>query len=71
MNGERTKHIDIKYCFITDTIEKGTVKLQWIPSREQQADIFYEGIGCANIFGIARTFNDTLKFTKNFFAENC
>jgi hypothetical protein len=37
---QRTKHVDVKYHFITDTMERGIVKLQWIPTVEQQADIF-------------------------------
>ena len=52
VKGERTKHIDIKYCFITDTIEKGTVMLQWIPSREQQADIFMKALDAQTFLGL-------------------
>jgi hypothetical protein len=40
VKGEKTKHVDIKYHFITETIERGDVVLKWIPSSEQQADIF-------------------------------
>jgi hypothetical protein len=40
VKGERTKHVDVKYYFITETVESGKVKLQWIPTKEQQADIF-------------------------------
>jgi len=45
VKGERTKHIDIKYHFITDTIDKQTVKLQWIPTQQQEADIFTKPLG--------------------------
>jgi hypothetical protein len=40
IKGERTKHVDVKYHFITETVERGDVKLRWIPTAEQQADIF-------------------------------
>jgi len=45
VKGERTKHIDIKYHFITDTIDKQKVKLQWIPTQQQEADIFTKPLG--------------------------
>ena len=40
IKGERTKHVAVKYAFITDSIESGAVRLKWIPTREQLADIF-------------------------------
>ena len=30
IRGERTKHVDVKYCFITETIESGTVQLKCV-----------------------------------------
>lgn len=44
IKSERTKHIDVKYHFVTDTIEQQQVKLQWIPTAEQQADIFTKAL---------------------------
>ncbi|HVW99086.1 MAG TPA: Ty1/Copia family ribonuclease HI, partial [Candidatus Babeliaceae bacterium] len=42
-NGElisqRTKHIDIRYHFIREHIDNGTVKIEWVESKEQLADI--------------------------------
>ena len=40
IKGERTKHVDVKYHFITETVESGAVQLKWLPTTEQQADIF-------------------------------
>jgi len=40
VKSDRTKHVDVKYHFITQTVEEGAVKLKWIPTTEQQADIF-------------------------------
>ena len=36
----RTKHIDIRHHFIRDHVEKGDVKLEWIETHDQIADIF-------------------------------
>jgi len=44
VKSDRTKHVDIKYHFITQTVEEGAVKLQWIPTAEQQADIFTKAL---------------------------
>ena len=44
IKGDRTKHVDIKYHFITETVERGDVTLKWIPTTEQQADIFTKAL---------------------------
>jgi hypothetical protein len=44
VKGERTKHVDVKYHFITETVESGVVQLQWIPTLQQQADIFTKAL---------------------------
>jgi len=44
IKGERTKHVDVKYHFITETIENGSIQLKWIPTGEQQADIFTKAL---------------------------
>lgn len=40
----RTKHIDVRYHFITDVLERGDVQLKWVPTTEQQADIFTKAL---------------------------
>ena len=45
IKSERTKHIDIKYHFVTDEVEKGNVRLQWIPTTEQLADVLTKALG--------------------------
>lgn len=37
-SGERRKHIDIQHHFVKDNVDKGIVKIQWVPSHEQLAD---------------------------------
>jgi hypothetical protein len=44
VKGERTKHVDVKYHFVTETVERGDVRLKWIPTAEQQADIFTKAL---------------------------
>lgn len=44
IKGERTKHVDIKYHFVTETVERGDVELKWVPTTEQQADIFTKAL---------------------------
>lgn len=41
---ERSKHIDIKYRFITDVIERGRQELKWISTLQQQADILTKAL---------------------------
>lgn len=42
--GERTKHVDVKYHFVTESVESGKVKLQWVASSDQQADILTKAL---------------------------
>ena len=44
VKGERTKHIDIRYKFVTEVVENGIIDLQWIPTTEQQADILTKAL---------------------------
>ena len=38
--GKRTRHIDARYHFIRDYVEDGTVKILFVKSEENVADIF-------------------------------
>jgi hypothetical protein len=44
VKGERTKHVDVKYHFVTETIDRGDVQLKWVPSAAQHADIFTKAL---------------------------
>ena len=39
---DRSNHIDLKYHYSRDILQKGVVKLQYISTDEQVADIFTE-----------------------------
>ena len=41
----RTKHIDIKYHFIREQVDNGTVEIIFIHSEENNADIFTKNVG--------------------------
>jgi hypothetical protein len=36
---DKSKHIEIKYQYIRDMVEKGAVKLQYVATNEQVADV--------------------------------
>ena len=42
---DRVKHIDIRHFFIRDDIRDGCVKMQWISTQNQMADIFTKTLG--------------------------
>ncbi len=42
---QRTKHIDVKYHFIREALEKGIVEIKRVDSKENIADIFTKPLG--------------------------
>jgi hypothetical protein len=36
---ERTKHIDLKYHFVKDHVQHGTIKLRYLPTGDMVADM--------------------------------
>jgi ribonuclease HI len=40
----RSKHIDIRYHFIREVVKRGEVELNWIGTKDQQADINTKGL---------------------------
>ena len=38
LSGKRTKHIKVRYFFITDQISKGEVRDEWCPTKDMVAD---------------------------------
>lgn len=45
VKSEQTKHIDIKYQYVTDEVKKGNIELQWISTTQQLADILTKALG--------------------------
>lgn len=45
VKSDRTKHVDVKYHHITDTVDKGHVQLEWVSTDKQQADIMTKALG--------------------------
>ena len=41
----RTKHIDVRYHFIREYIVDGTVEIIFVPSKNNDADIFTKNMG--------------------------
>jgi hypothetical protein len=41
---EKTKHVAVKYHFICEKIKSGLIKVKYIPSADQQADILTKGL---------------------------
>ena len=39
-SGKRTKHINIRYFFVTDRIQKGDVEVEWCPTADMTGDFF-------------------------------
>ena len=39
-SGKRTKHISIRYFFVTDRINKGDVSVAWCPTDDMTGDFF-------------------------------
>jgi len=37
-SSKRTKHINVRYFFITDRISKGEVRVEWCPTKDMVAD---------------------------------
>ena len=44
LKSERTKHIDIKWHFVTDAIANKIVDVVWVPTNKQDADIFTKAL---------------------------
>eukprot|EP00253_Pinus_taeda_P034167 PITA_34167 len=60
---DRSKHIEIKYHFIRDYVQKGAVKLEYIPTDEQVSDILTK----ASPWGKHVYFRDKMGVVRNTF----
>lgn len=62
-DSRRMKHVDVKYYFIRDLVQRGQISIQYIPSEKQQADILTKGLPF-EAFGRLREMLG-LKFARN------
>jgi hypothetical protein len=60
---DRSKHIEIRYHFIRDMIQKGAMKLHYIPTNQQVVDIMTKPLAK----GKFEAFQDRLGLVHNFF----
>lgn len=44
---QRTRHIDVRYHFVREYVEEGTVKIVFVQSKENIADIFTKNTSAA------------------------
>ena len=44
VKSERTKHVDVKFHVVTQLVDEGRIRLQWVPSSEQRADILTKAL---------------------------
>jgi hypothetical protein len=47
---QRTKHIDIRYHLIREHVEAGRIKMEFVPTAEQQADILTKRLESGIVF---------------------
>ncbi|KXJ70053.1 hypothetical protein RP20_CCG025001 [Aedes albopictus] len=43
-DSRRMKHVEVKYYFIRDLIKEGRIRLEYVPTEHQQADILTKGL---------------------------
>lgn len=44
IHNDRSKHIDVRYHYIRDMVEKGKVKIHYIQTKQQTADVLTKGL---------------------------
>jgi len=44
VGSKRTKHIDIRHHFIKDAVESGLLKIEWISTEKQLADMMTKSL---------------------------
>jgi hypothetical protein len=42
---QRTKHINVRHHFLRQHVQEGTIRMEWVPSQEQLADILTKPLG--------------------------
>ena len=42
---DRMKHVDIRYHFVRDDVQQKKIKMEWVATQDQLADIFTKSLG--------------------------
>jgi hypothetical protein len=58
---DRSKHIEIRYHYIHDMVQRGSLKLQYISTDEQVVDILTKPLSCVKF----EYFGDKLGIVRN------
>jgi len=58
----RSKHIDIRYHFIKEVVAAGDVRVEWIPSDQQRADVLTKALPYAKL----RPLRDAIMLTDEY-----
>jgi hypothetical protein len=53
--GGRTRHIDVRQCFLRELKEAGVLMVKWIPGSLNEADIFTKNLSGPMYENVART----------------
>ena len=48
-SGEQTRHIEIRFFFVTDNVEKGTLSIEYCPTNDMVGDFFTKPLQGSNI----------------------
>lgn len=50
----RMKHLDLRFYWLRDEVEKGTISLKWIPTDEMPADILTKALGRVKVLTMVK-----------------
>ena len=43
--GGRTRHVEVKQHFLRDLKEQGLIRVEWLPTDENESDLFTKNLG--------------------------
>ena len=46
---DKSKHIEIRYHYIQNMVQKGVVKLKYAPTEEQVVDVLTKSLSCVKL----------------------
>ena len=55
LSSSRSKHIDVRHCFLSNSTEKGIIEVTHIPSEKERADILTKALP-RDLFEVHRDF---------------